>query len=319
LRVFTPLQLPGRARAGFLRRWDEAYYTRQMRGVARRYPGRELILFLGNPWHVFLLDAFPEAACTVYHCSDNFPAMFHGEFRRRFEEREQELIRRADLVVCSHPSLVEKCRQYSDRVHYLEHAVDERFFRPEDGAGPCPADLSPAPRPRAGFLGSLDHLLDYDLLERVAAQNPGLSLVLIGPVAAGVAEAVGRLAARDNVYLLGPRPWAALPGYLWHLDAGLMPWVRSEWMQGASPLKLFEYLAAGLPVVSTPLQVAERVAPFVRWADTPEEFAAGILREAAGTAEGTDRRAQLAVVREHYTWSQRAEEFSSLVEAARAE
>jgi len=234
LTVFTPLHLPGRLQLDFLQRWDEPYFVRQMRGLVRRRAGRDLILFLGNPWHVFLLDAFPDAACTVYHCSDNFLAMFEGDFRRRFEKREQDLIRRADLVVCSHPTLVEKCRQYSDRVHYLEHAVDERFFRPE-GEVPCPEDLAEIPCPRVGLVGSLDGGLDYDLLREAARATPELSWALIGPVKPEAAEEVASLAALPNVWHLGPRPWKQLPEYLWNLDVGGHPLPREQFLPSPQP------------------------------------------------------------------------------------
>ncbi len=316
LTVFTPLWLPGRSRFEPLRRWEEPYLVRQVRSVVRRHPDRELILFLGNAWHVFLLDAFPEAACTLYHCSDNFPAMFEGEFRRRFEEREQEMIRRVDLVVCSHPTLVERCRQYSERVHYLEHAVDERFFRPE-GEVPCPADLADIPRPRVGFVGSLDGGIDYDLLYAAAQELPDLSWVLIGPVQPQAAEALAPVCALPNVWHLGPRPWEHLPQYLWNLDVGIIPYRASAMSEARCPLKLYEYLAAGLPVVSTPLEVAGQSGRFVRLAVGPDDFSQMLER---ALQEGPAERAErVRYAEDDCTWQRRAEDLSEMMAAVREE
>ena len=313
LAVFTPLQTPGRARLGFLRRWDERYYVRQIRSVVRRYPGRDLILFLGNAWHVFLLDAFPEAACTIYHCSDNFPAGFSGAFRKRFEAREVELIRRADIVACSHPYLVERCSRYSEKVYLLEHAVDERFFKSTREAE-CPADLARVPRPRAGFVGWLDELVDWDLLRTVAERTPSISYVLIGPLRGGMMHRLRPLLELGNVYHLGAKPWSALPSYLWAIDVGLMPFVRNDWIKGASPVKLFEYLAAGLAVVSTPLALTALVQPYVRMADSAEGFAAAVGAAVAQAGAFEGRRAQVAAVRKQYTWTQRARELAQLID-----
>ncbi len=308
LTVFTPLRLPGRLRLGFLQRWDEPYLVGQMRSAIRPHVGRDLVLFLGNPWHVFLLDAFPQAVCTVYHCSDDFPAIFTGDFRRRFEAREQELIRRADLVVCSHPALVEKCRRYSDRVHYLEHAVDERFFRPA-GEVACPEDLAEIPAPRVGFVGSLDAGLDYGLLGEAVRATPELSWVLIGPVKPEQEAEVEALAALPNVGHLGPRPWSSLPGYLWNMQVGVIPYRASSFSQARSPLKLYEYLAAGMRVVVTGAVVGGDLAEHVAVASTAEEFAAMTAR-----AAGLPGRAEVAeLLRERYTWGRRAEELGRLI------
>jgi len=310
LTVFTPLRLPGRERLGFLQRWDERYYIRQIRQVIRRYPGRDLILFTGNAWHVFLLDAFPEAACTIYHCSDNFPAMFEGGFREAFERREAELIRRADLVVCSHPSLVEKCRALGGNAHYLEHAVDERFFRPE-GEVECPPDLAEVPRPRVGFVGSLDRGLDYDLLREAMRQTPQLSWVLIGPAAAEQEATVRELVALPNVWYLGPRSWENLPPYLWALDVGVLPYRAGEVSAARCPLKLYEYLAAGLQVVARGVELSGLLRVRAEQVEGAEGFASAILGAAhRGSERGAD---VVAAIREQYTWTRRAEQLSALI------
>ncbi|HEY3396310.1 MAG TPA: glycosyltransferase [Armatimonadota bacterium] len=318
LRVFTPLSVPGRRRLGFLQRWDEPNYVRQLRGVIGRYPGRELVLFIGNPWHVFLLEAFPDAAGVVYHCSDNFPALFEGDFRRRLEEREWQLIARADLVVCSHPTLVDKCRQYSDRVHYLEHAVDERFFRPAEQVA-CPFDLAVGRPPRVGLVGTLDAGIDYDLLREAAQATPEASWALIGPVAEPQAQTVAQLAELPNVRYLGPRPWEQLPEYLWGLQVGVIPYRRSELSQARCPLKLYEYLAAGLTVVGHGLTTPGLLEAYVRQAETETEFV-GLVQEAVFLhAERSAGRAdQVELLSTKFTWKARAGELASLMEGALA-
>lgn len=313
LTVFTPLWLPGRARADFVRRWDEPYLVRQVRRVVRRHAGQDLILFLGNAWHVFLLDAFPEAACTIYHCSDNFPAMFEGDFRRRFEEREEEMVRRADLVVCPNPLLVEKCRSIGGNACCLEHAVDERVLRPMGIAPPAiPDELAGLPRPLIGLVAWIDHIIDYDLLREVARRLPYASLVLVGPVSESCRPDLDQLLECGNVKWLGPRPWTQIPEYLWSLDVGIIPFRVNAVTSGGSPLKLFEYLAAGLPVVSTCAPLAERLAPYVAVAADADGFADAVAEAAR---EGRGRMApRVALIRDEYTWDRRVEELSEAIQ-----
>ena len=264
---------------------------------------------------MFLLDAFPQAACTVYHCSDNFPAMFAGDFRRRFAAREEELIRRADLVICSHETLVEKCRQFSDRVHYLEHAVDERFFRPE-GETPCPADLAEIPSPRVAFMGSLDAGLDYDLLQQATAATPELSWVLIGPVKPEAEEQVRRLAAAENVWALGPRPWEQLPAYLWNMEVGVIPYRQSAFSSARCPLKLYEYLAAGMRVVVEGGEVEQSLGGAALTVTTGPRFSQAVAEAVREAVASPDRGGRSNNPVADYSWSRRAQELSALIAAA---
>jgi glycosyltransferase involved in cell wall biosynthesis len=315
LTLFTPLDLPGRNLSRATRAADEWWAGRQLRRLVRWRPGAPLVLFLGNPWRVHLLDALPEAQCTLYHCSDNFPALFAGDFRQQFEEREGRLIRSVDLCLCSHPSLVGKCQALGGRACYFEHAVDVRFFPParRDGLPECPADLVEIPRPRVVFVGTLDAGLDYDLLIEAARHAAALSFVFIGPVDPRVADAVEALGVLPNVRCLGPRPWEALPRYLWHMDVGVIPFVVDEYNASGSPLKLFEYLAAGLPVVTTKPWCPARLEDFVRRATGPDDFAAALRGATAEPPCPAYIGEQLGTMRKHYTWRIRAAELAALV------
>lgn len=318
LQVFTPLSLPYRGKSPHLVAADQRYFTRQVRAVVKRYPGRDLILFIGNPWNVFLLDAFPECKCSIYHCSDNFPAGFTGGLREKIEQREAELVRRVDLVACTHDLLWRKCKDLGGKAHLVEHAVDERVFRPED-PGPDPHDLAQIPSPRAVYIGSLDQLIDFELLGHLADQCPEFSFVLVGPVAEGSKASFEPVQDRPNVHWLGRKQWTELPSLLWHSDVGIMPFLLTDWTAGGSPLKLFEYLAAALPVVATRMhEFAPTVAPFVRVADTTEQFVEHL--HAASADQGAQiRQARMKAVEDTYTWNRRVAQLGRLIEEALAQ
>jgi glycosyltransferase involved in cell wall biosynthesis len=273
------------------------------------------VLFIGNPYHVFLLDAVPEITCSVYHCSDDFPALFAGNLREEVTRREQELIQRADLVVCSHPKLVRKCQALRDDVCYLQHAVDERFLRPTEASSTiqCPSEMAEIPQPRVGFVGSVDATIDFPLLTKVAEDCANLSFVLVGPTDDAHRGQLGALAALPNVHWLGPKPWAELPGYLWSFDAAIIPFVMTDFTAAGSPLKQFEYLAAGLPIVSTKLQFADAIRPHVRIAETPEQFAQQLRQACRETGDPEMVRSRMRTIQTGYTWDIRAEELSELI------
>lgn len=318
LTVFSPLALPCRGRFPLLQRLDAAFLVHQLRRAVSRHPGRELVLFVGNPYNVFLLDGFSNAACTVYHCSDNFPVMFAGGLRETIARREAELVRRVDLVVCSHPYLVRKCENLGGNVRYLQHAVDERFVRPAEG-DPCvsrPPELANLDGPLVGFVGSIDATIDFPLLAEVARIRPQMHFVLVGQSDADHQPQLQVLTALPNVHWLGRKPWAELPAYLWSFDIGIIPFALTDFTAGGSPLKLFEYLAAGLPVVATELEFADELRPLIRTVNGAGEFAAALDAACAVCDRASDRRTRVQAVERMYTWDARARELSELIRGA---
>jgi glycosyltransferase involved in cell wall biosynthesis len=320
LQVFTPLSLPYRGESRHLLAADQRYFTRQVRAVVKRYPGRDLILFIGNPWNVFLLDAFPECKCSIYHCSDDFPSLFGGGLGEKIAEREEKLIRSVDLAMCSHKNLLNKCLELGGRAHYLSHAVDERFLRKGVGTG-CPEEIRSLPHPRIVLMGSLDVGLDCDLLRQTGEDYPEASFVFIGKIDDRRRDTFERLLQAPNMHWLGPKPWAELPEYLWSMDVAIIPYVVDNFAECRSPLKLFEYLAAGLPVVSTTAPPEEDFVPYVIVARGHEQFKAGIGEAVARGEDQTRRETQVALMGEKHTWDRRVTELEQAilsVEARRA-
>jgi glycosyltransferase involved in cell wall biosynthesis len=132
---------------------------------------------------------------------------------------------------------------------------------------------------------------DFDLLEAVAKSQPSTSFVVVGPVDPGSKKRADSLASLANVTFLGPRPSDQMPAYVSALDVGLVPFVVDDMTRAVSPLKMYEYLAAGVPVVASPLPVCVDH-PLVATAADPDQFSL-LIREALATAgdiEATQQR-----------------------------
>ena len=244
----------------------------------------------------------------VYDCMDDFPAFPQSELRRRFMvAREQELAERAALITVTSEQLGEKWAPRHPRVRPLPNGVPDSFLAACLDAAP-PADIAAIPGPRLLYIGVISSWLDDALLAQLACIHPEWSLVLVGPV-----EAASRaLRQLPNVHLLGARPHEALPGYLAAADACLIPFQISPLTTAVNPVKLYEYLAAGKPVVSTALPevahygevcyVASGVQTFVRAAE-----------QALAEQPDDPRRAERRRIAAANTWSRRAATLDELI------
>ncbi len=188
-----------------------------------------------------------EAAIVVYDCMDEL-SLFRGA-SPRLALLERRLLKRADLVFTGGLSLHEAKRRLNAQAHLFPSSVDAAHFRrARSGAAAEPADQASLPEPRVGFFGVLDERIDYPLLDAVAAARPEWQLVMLGPTAK-IDPAT--LPKRSNLHWLGMKSYAELPAYLAGWDAGLMPFALNEATRFISPTKTPEFLAAGVPLVST--------------------------------------------------------------------
>ncbi|MBY0338296.1 MAG: glycosyltransferase [Acetobacteraceae bacterium] len=185
---------------------------------------------------------------TVYDCMDELSA-FRGAPPEliRFE---RQLMQRADLVFTGGQSLYESKQKQHAHAHCFPSSIDAAHFAPARGALEEPADMARLPRPRLGYFGVVDERMDIVLLDEMAALRPDWSFVMIGPV---VKIDPASLPRRPNIHWLGQKSYAELPRYLAHWDIGLMNFALNESTRFISPTKTPEYLAAGLPVISTPI------------------------------------------------------------------
>jgi len=214
-----------------------------------------------------------EPVCTVYDAMDelaNFrfaPPTLLG--------LERELLERADVVFTGGYSLYESKKQKHGNVHPFPSSVDSAHFAQARGNLADPADQAGLAHPRLGFYGVIDERIDLDLIAAIADARPDWQLVMVGPV---VKISEDDLPRRANIHYLGGKSYDELPSYLAHWDVALMPFAINAATRFISPTKTPEYLAAGVPVVSTPIRDVkrhyERVAG-VRIAGTADQFIAG--------------------------------------------
>lgn len=186
---------------------------------------------------------------TVYDCMDELSAFKFAPPTLR--EREQELLQRADLVFTGGQSLYEAKRDRHAAVHAFPSSIDREHFargrqNPDD-----PADQAHIPAPRIGFFGVLDERFDHKLVRDLAARRPDWQVVLIGPVVK-IDPAI--LPKAKNIHYLGGKDYAELPEYVGNWDVAALFFALNDSTRFISPTKTPEYLAAGRPVVSTPIR-----------------------------------------------------------------
>lgn len=211
------------------------------------------------------------AAAAVYDCMDELSLFANAD--PELPALENDLLRRADLVFTGGASLYAAKRSRHPRTHLFPSGVDPAHFLPARQPLPDPADQSTLPRPRLGYYGVLDERLDLPLLARLCDLRPAYQFILLGPIAK---ITPADLPQRPNLHWLGPKPYPALPAYLANWDAALMPFAVNSATRFISPTKTPEYLAAGRPVIATPItDVASTYGPAngVRIAATPQAFA----------------------------------------------
>lgn len=206
---------------------------------------------------------------SVYHCVDELKAQPAMPVQQ-LEAWEERLCRAVDLVFTTSTALQQSRSRWSRRCHLLGNVADiDHFAQARDQERPLPTDLEALPGPRAVFIGAISgYKLDLPLLAALVRRLPAWSFVLIGRIGEGdPGTDLAPLRDLPNLHLLGPRPYAELPSYLRGADAALLPCVRNPYTRAMFPMKFFEYLAAGVPVFSTPLPALEDYRSWACWAD----------------------------------------------------
>jgi glycosyltransferase involved in cell wall biosynthesis len=236
---------------------------------------------------------------VVYDCMDELSAFKFAP--QSLKDREKELFRKADLVFTGGYSLYEAKKNRHPDVHPFPSSIDVEHFAKARLYNVDPADQEAIPHPRIGYFGVIDERVDLNLIESIARRKSEWHIVMVGPVAKISQDTLPKL---PNIHYLGMKSYQELPNYISGWDIAMLPFAHNESTRYISPTKTPEYLAAGRPVISTPIiDVLRQYGRngLVNIAGTPEEF----VRVASMELENTDREEWLEQVNEllsHNSW-----------------
>lgn len=247
-------------------------------------------------------------ACAIYYCVDEW-SLFSYVNREQTLAAERCLLEKVDAVFAINGPLAEAKRALNPHTFVSPHGVDHALFaRALDDETAIPAELAALPRPRIGFYGTLRDWVDFELLAHVARERPGWAIVLIGQELADLTPIRGLA----NVHLLGQKRHYELPAYCKGFDVGMIPYRIDERMTFVNPLKLREYVSAGLPVVSTPVPEVTRLSHLAHVAATKDDFVQAIERALRESSPAHRGMRSLAMKDE--TWAARVAEVARTVD-----
>jgi glycosyltransferase involved in cell wall biosynthesis len=254
-----PLMLPGRYYSQTLNRFGQGWLAGCVKPILQRLDFEKPILWLYPPQSSPLLWKFSEQL-SVYHCIERFSGEQRGLKRRVMEAQEQDLLRKVGMVFVHSASLRQLYTPLTRRPPIINHsAADVAHFQSTLQVHPL---IDAIPHPRLVVMGTLDGRIDIQLLEAVALWREDWHLVLIGPIHPERANFTSLL-RRSNVHALGKQSYQDLPALLNGADVCLIPYKLTGMTRFINPLKAYEYMAVGKPIVSVKMPALENIAEWI--------------------------------------------------------
>jgi glycosyltransferase involved in cell wall biosynthesis len=292
--IIQPLLIPTPRLPNTVGRINRFLLRRKLQGMMRRFKIISPVVWNFIPTDVVwdVISRF-ERSVLIYQAVDNFAAhpLIPGSARPRFAAYEKLFAQSADLVFVNARNLFTEKSRFNPRTHFFPNGVDVDRFRRALRKIPT---LESLPKPIVGFAGLLGPWIDFDLLEECARRKPDWSFVLIGAISSGTS--LQKLLDMPNVHLTGAVEHSALASYFHYFDAGIIPYRLTEFTRYTFPSKMAEYLAAGMPVVSTALPEVESYSHVVCIVDDAGQMIAAIegAREDTHRADHIEARLQVA-------------------------
>jgi len=308
--VFRPIVLPLRSR-GDSARVSAPLYRRQLRTLVDRLGLRDGVVLTGDSRPGIVGAARERLSGYIVKDWIYDDAQLLGRKPGELVRERDEICSSVDFVLAISSSLQTSLQAEGIQSRLLRHGFHGDLASAYEREPP--PEYRGLPAPRIVFAGRVDGRLDIGKLTATARHFSQGSVVMIGPVSPRVSGAeLGALRGEPNIHLLGARPREELPPYLAHADCLLIPYRRSVWAHHGSPLKLWDYLYAGPPIVGSGYSVLSEYAPLVRFADDDADFVNEVA-EALLDSGGREERRSFALAN---TWDERGREFEQILRAA---
>ncbi len=307
--VMNPLAIPAYGSPSVVA-LNQKILIRQVKSAMRKLGMKNVINMVFNPAAGMIAGKLGETE-LVYYCVDEYTA-FTG-VSAGLKEIEEDLFRRSDLVVVSAETLLEAKKRFNEKTFLIRHGVDFNHFRTAlEAATEIPAEIRDLPKPVIGFHGLLADWVDFELLKKIAGHFKDGSVVLIGKITFDAEKKIKILDNVPNIHFLGRQPYAELPAYCKGFDVALNPFVMNELTRHVNPLKVREYLAAGVEVVSTDIQEV-RVLQHCRIGENHDDFIAKIER----ILENPQPREEVSASIRHESWDAKVDELRAIMQKAK--
>lgn len=289
---------------------NRKYLVRQVKSAMADLGFSNAVNMVFNP-AAGMVAGFVGEKELIYYCVDEYTA-FTGN--SALKDIEEDLFRKSDLVIVSADVLYEKKKQFNPETHVIRHGTDWKHFRTAiDGNLAVPSELKDLPRPIIGFHGLLADWVDFELIKKTAEHFSNGSIVLIGKTSVDAEQKIKILDGVSNIHRFGRKPYSELPAYCAAFDVALNPFAINDLTLAANPLKVREYLAAGLPVVSTDIPEVRVLEDCLVGVDH-EDFIAKIEQALASPKA----RAEVSDAIKHESWEAKVDELRAIISTWRS-
>ena len=305
--VMSPLTIPAYGNA-LIQKFNRRSLRWQIKGAMKKLGFKRPVNYVFLPSAAMLAGKLGEDF-IIYHCVDEYAA-FSDIPAEPIARLERELMKKSDLVIVSAEKLYDDKKEFNKNTHIIRHGTDWAHFRRAlDEETKIPDEIKDLPRPIIGFHGLLADWIDFELLKKTAEHFKDGSVVLIGKVTADAKDKAKTLDNVPNVNFLGRKPYSELPAFCKGFDVALNPFEINELTLAANPLKVREYLAAGLEVVSTDIPEV-RILENCRIGETHEDFIFQIEEALKSKAS----RRELSDSIKHESWDAKIEELREIIQ-----
>jgi len=309
--TLSPLVRPNWASA-VTRTFNRQMFSRQIAGARKKFTNP--IVWVYSPFAVHLLDQVPEPKAIVYHIVDDLSAV-PGADVEAIREAENEMLAKANCVFCTERSLFDRAKLINDNAFFMPNVADfKHFSNPEKGTESDAYELIKNTKgTKVIFSGNITpHKVNLKLFDKLSAEKTDWSFFLIGPVWEGAdsSDIIKKLKSKSNVHFTGYVDYHELPACLHLADVLLIPYVRNPATRAVFPLKFFEYLATGKPVVASPLISLLPYRDAVYLAESPKAWLRCIEKSLNDPQRMSEQRQVLA---RRHTWNHRMREMEDAI------
>jgi glycosyltransferase involved in cell wall biosynthesis len=315
--IDCPGLLPGSSFVGILGDFQMGLLALELLKFLRNRGIDPNVLWLSHPRQRYALSILSSSMIYCYDCMDDYSRMLQffwsGNLRaHHIAISERKIISSADVVTATSKVLEDNCRRFSKNVLRVPNGADAAHFAPTSTPGPTVPRSSG--RSILGYFGWIGPWIDFDLIVEIAVQRPDWTIRMIGPWGVGNEESA-KLRRLRNIELVGEVPYDHLPRYTSGFDVCILPFIADRFAQSVNPVKLYEYLATGKPIVSTDLAEVKMYSDLVGIAENSTEFIKAV--EAAFTEKDQTRAASRIQLARANSWDERVRLITEAINNAR--